>query len=196
MFRQARWDEPIIFEMGHPGRRGHIVLQVEEEIEQIVGSVATILPQELQRKSAPRLPELSEAEIVRHFTRLSQMNYCVDLGLYPLGSCTMKYNPKIDELLAGSTSITGIHPYQDERTAQGILEILYKLSQWLAEITGTHEVCLQPAAGAQGEFLGALMMRAYHEENGQLEERTELIVEVWPDSRLWLFPLMRTVALI
>ena len=179
MFRQARWDEPIIFEMGNPGRRGHIVPQVEEEIKEAVGSVETILPSKLQRKNGLRLPELSEAEVVRHFTRLSQMNYCVDLGLYPLGSCTMKYNPKINELLAASASMTAIHPYQDERTAQGILEILYKLSRWLAEITGTHEVCLQPAAGAQGEFLGALMMRAYHEENDQLEERTELIV---PDS--------------
>ena len=179
MFRQARWDEPIILEMGKPGRRGHIVPQVEKEIKEAVGSVETILPSKLQRKSGLRLPELSEAEVVRHFTRLSQMNYCVDLGLYPLGSCTMKYNPKIDELLAGSTSMTGIHPYQDERTVQGILEILHKLSQWLAEITGTHEVCLQPAAGAQGEFLGALMMRAYHKENDQLEKRTELIV---PDS--------------
>ncbi len=139
----------------------------------------TLLPEKLHRKKAPELPELSEVEVVRHFIRLSQMNYSVDLGFYPLGSCTMKYNPKIDDLIARSATITNIHPYQDHRTVQGILEILYRLSQWLAEITGTYEVSLQPAAGAHGEFLGALIMRAYHKSNHQLEEKTELIV---PDS--------------
>ena len=179
MFKQASWDEPVIFEMGHPGRRGHIVPEVEEEIKRTVGKVKTLLPEKLQRKKAPRLPELSEVEVLRHFIRLSQMNYSVDLGFYPLGSCTMKYNPKVDDLLAGSTSITNIHPYQDPRTVQGILEILYKLSRWLAEITGTYKVSLQPAAGAHGEFLGALIMHAYHKSNHQLGEKTELIV---PDS--------------
>jgi glycine dehydrogenase subunit 2 len=107
------------------------------------------------------------------------MNYCVDLGLYPLGSCTMKYNPKIDDFLVGSTMITNIHPYQDVGTVQGILKIMYTLSHWLAEITGTYAVSLQPAAGAHGEFLGALIMRAHHKSNHQLAERDELIV---PDS--------------
>lgn len=165
--------------MGHLGRIGHIVPEVEEEIKRTVGKVSTLLPEKLQRKRAPRLPELSEVEVLRHFIRLSQMNYGVDLGFYPLGSCTMKYNPKVDDLLAGSTSITNIHPYQDPRTVQGILEILYKISRWLTEITGTYEVSLQPAAGAHGEFLGALIMRAHHKSNHQLGQRTELIV---PDS--------------
>ena len=179
MFRQARWDETVIFELGHLGRRGHIVPHVEEEIQQVTGDPKLQFPEEVRRQTPLKLPELSEVEVVRHYVRLSQMNYGVDLGFYPLGSCTMKYNPKINEKLAKLPQITSIHPYQDGETVQGILEILYKLSRWLAEITGTHEVCLQPAAGAHGEFLGALIMRAHHKFNNEDRKRTELIV---PDS--------------
>ncbi len=179
MFRQARWNEPVIFELGHLGRRGHIIHKVEEEIQQAVGDPKMQIPEKMRRQNLPKLPEMSEVEVVRHYTRLSQMNYSVDLGFYPLGSCTMKYNPKINEKLAKLPKITFIHPYQDSETVQGILEILYKLSHWLAEITGTDEVSLQPAAGAHGEFLGALIMKAYHKFNSEDEKRTELIV---PDS--------------
>jgi len=179
MFRQARWNERIIFELGRPGRRGCTIPKVKKEIQRVVGDPKAFLPEKLRRKTLPRLPELSEVEVVRHYVRLSQMNFGVDSGFYPLGSCTMKYNPKIDEVLAKLPSITLIHPYQDERTVQGVLEIMYRLSRWLAEITGTHEVSLQPAAGAHGEFLGTLIMRAYHKLNDELEKRTELVV---PDS--------------
>ncbi|UCG45209.1 MAG: aminomethyl-transferring glycine dehydrogenase subunit GcvPB [Candidatus Bathyarchaeota archaeon] len=179
MFRQARWNERLIFELGWPGRRGYVVPKVEKEILEAVGGLKTLLPQELQRRTPPQLPELSEAEVVRHYIRLSEMNYGVDSGFYPLGSCTMKYNPKVDEVIAKSPHITMTHPYQDERTVQGTLEILYLLANWLAEITGTFEVSLQPAAGAHGEFLGTLIMRAFHKSNDELEKRTELIV---PDS--------------
>ena len=179
MFKQARWDEPTIFEMGRPGSRGYTLPKLEKEIVEAVKSPEEIIPEKMRRKNAPKLPELSEVEVVRHFTRLSQMNYGVDSGLYPLGSCTMKYNPKVNEVLARHKGIAWIHPYQDESTVQGILEILYRLSRWLAEITGTKEVCLQPSAGAHGELLGTLIMRAYHKLNGELEERKEIIV---PDS--------------
>jgi len=179
MFRQADWNEPLIFNLGRNGRRGHILPMVEEEIRRTVGDVNMLIPENMRRKSQLRLPELSEVEVVRHFTRLSEMNYGVDSGLYPLGSCTMKYNPKINELLANLPTINMVHPYQDESTVQGILEILYRLERWLAEITGTYEVCLQPAAGAHGEFLGTSLMRAYHNFNGGLEKRREVIV---PDS--------------
>jgi len=191
MFRQARWNEPVIFELGYPGRRGHITPKAEKEIQQVAGDQKEFLPEKLRRKTPPKLPELSEVEVVRHYTRLSQMNYGVDLGFYPLGSCTMKYNPKIDEVLARSPAITSLHPYQDERTVQGMLEIMYKLSQWLTEITGTHEVCLQPAAGAHGEFLGALIMRAHQKLNNKLHEKTELIV---PDSAHGTNPASGTMA--
>jgi len=179
MFRQARWNERMIFELGCLGRRGCTIPKVKKEIQRVVGDTKAFLPEKLRRKTLPKLPELSEVEVVRHYVRLSQMNFGVDSGFYPLGSCTMKYNPKIDEVLAKLPSITLIHPYQDERTVQGVLEIMYRLSRWLAEITGTHEVSLQPAAGAHGEFLGTLIMRAYHKLNDELEKRTELIV---PDS--------------
>ena len=191
MFRQARWNEPVIFELGHPERRGHVIPQVEKEIQRVVGDPNAQFPEEMRRKNPPKLPELSEVEVVRHYIRLSQMNYGVDLGFYPLGSCTMKYNPKINEKLAGMPQVTAIHPYQDGETVQGILEILYKLSKWLAEITGTHEVSLQPSAGAHGEFLGALIMRSHHRFNNEDRKRTELIV---PDSAHGTNPASGTMA--
>lgn len=191
MFKQAYWKEPVIFQLGHKGRRGHITPKIEDEIKQTVRDAMARLPKEMLRQKPPALPQLSEVEVVRHYTRLSQMNYGVDLGFYPLGSCTMKYNPKLNEFITSQTSLTELHPYQDESTVQGILEILYTLANWLAEITGTHEVCLQPAAGAQGELLGALIMRAHHKFNGNLQEKTELIV---PDSAHGTNPASGTMA--
>lgn len=179
MYKQASWNEPVIFTLGKSGRVGHVIPEVEEEIKATVGDLKTAVPENLQRTTKPNLPELSEVEVARHFIRLSEMNYGVDSGFYPLGSCTMKYNPKINENLASTPAINMVHPYQDESTVQGILEILYRLERWLAEITGTYEVCLQPAAGAHGEFLGTLLMRAYHKFKGESEKRTEVIV---PDS--------------
>ena len=179
MFKQAKWNERVIFNLGKNGRRGHILPKIEEQVKNAVGNLNTLIPSNMRRTSQPRLPELSEVEVVRHFTRLSEMNYGVDSGFYPLGSCTMKYSPKINEELASLPTISLVHPYQDETTAQGVLEILYRLERWLAEITGTYEVCLHPAAGAHGEFLGTLLMRAYHKMNGDCEKRSEVIV---PDS--------------
>jgi glycine dehydrogenase subunit 2 len=179
MYKQGSWDEPIIFSLGKKGRRGYIIPRVEEEIEKSVSSPDLSIPAKMCRPDVPRLPELSEVEVVRHFTRLSEMNYGVDSGLYPLGSCTMKYNPKINELLAGLETLNMLHPYQDESTVQGILEIMYNLERWLSELTGTHEVCLQPAAGAHGELLGTLLMHACLKSNNECEKRTEVIV---PDS--------------
>ncbi len=190
-FRQARWTEPIIFELGSTYTAPNSTTKVDYSITQKVGETNSFLPKNMLRRSLPELPQLSEGEVVRHFTRLSQMNYGVDLGLYPLGSCTMKYNPKINDILAGLPSLTHLHPNQDEKTAQGILQILYVLGTWLAEITGTHEVSLQPAAGAHGEFLGTLIMRAYHKFNGNLSERNELII---PDSAHGTNPASATMA--
>jgi glycine dehydrogenase subunit 2 len=191
MVRQAQWDEPVIFSLGRKGRRGSSLPSIEEEIAKLMGNAADRLPKAIKRTHPPKLPELSEVEVVRHFTRLSQMNYGVDSGFYPLGSCTMKYNPKINDLLTSAAGLSQLHPYQDETTVQGILEILYTLSKWLAEITGTYEVCLQPSAGAHGELLGALLMRAYHKHNGNAEKRIELIV---PDSAHGTNPASGTMA--
>ncbi len=179
MYRQTSWNEPVIFSLGRIGRRGHISPEAEKEVIEAVGDLNSLIPRNLQRKNKPGLPELSEVEVVRHFTHLAEMNYGTDSGLYPLGSCTMKYNPKINELLGGLPMLSQTHPYQDESTIQGILEILHTLERWLSDITGTYEVCLQPAAGAQGEFLGALLMRAYFQESKEYRGRTEMIV---PDS--------------
>ena len=129
MFKQARWNEPVIFELGYSGRRGYVVPKLENGISETVDDPEELIPETMRRKNPPKLPELSEVEVVRHFIRLSQMNYGVDSGFYPLGSCTMKYNPKINEALVRHNGIAWIHPYQDSSTVQGILEILYKLSR-------------------------------------------------------------------
>jgi glycine dehydrogenase subunit 2 len=179
MFRQAKWDERVIFNLGKNGRRGHILPEAEEEVKNAVGDLNTLIPSNMRRTSQPRLPEVSEVEGTRHFMRLSEMNYGVDSGLYPLGSCTMKYNPKINEELASLPAISMLHPYQNESTVQGALETLYSLERWLAEITGTYEVCLHPAAGAHGEFLGTLLMRECLRTKGDCEKRSEVVV---PDS--------------
>jgi glycine dehydrogenase subunit 2 len=179
MFKQASWNELVIFSLGKKGRRGHVLPKAEDEVTRTVGTANLLVPENMLRTARPALPELSEVQVVRHFLRLSEMNYGVDLGLYPLGSCTMKYNPKINDFLASLPSLSMLNPCQDASTIQGILEILYRLERWLAEITGTYEVCLQPAAGAHGEFLGALLTRAYHRLNGENEKRSEIIV---PDS--------------
>jgi glycine dehydrogenase subunit 2 len=179
MCKQASWNEPVILRLGRKGRSGHILPQAEDEVRRAVGNLDQLLPENMRRTQKLNLPELSEVEVARHFTRLSEMNYGIDSGLYPLGSCTMKYNPKINELLARLPTLCMVHPYQDESTVQGILEILYRLERWLSEITGTYEVCLHPAAGAQGEFLGTLLMHECLKQNGECERRTEIIV---PDS--------------
>jgi glycine dehydrogenase subunit 2 len=124
------------------------------------------------------LPEVTEIEVVRHYTRLSQENFGVDLGIYPLGSCTMKYNPKVCDAIAASHKIRELHPYQDVRTVQGILQVLYEASEFLANIVGMSEITLQPSAGAHGEYTGVLLMRAYHRDRGD-GKRDEVLI---PDS--------------
>ena len=180
VFRQARWGEPLIFELSREGRVGSTVPEVEEGIRDIVGEVESLVPASLLRREAPPLPRVSEVEVLRHFIHLSQMNYGVNSGrFYPLGSCTMKYNPIVNEAVASDPRLLSAHPYQDVSTVQGILEVLYRLKVWLMELTGMDDMSLQPAAGAHGEFLGNLIVRAYHASMGELEKRREMIV---PDS--------------
>ncbi len=169
MFRQAKYDEPLIFELGDEGRSGFMLPEFDIE--------DNLLPQALKRRDVPKIPNMSELEVVRHYTRLSQMNFGVDNGFYPLGSCTMKYNPKFSEELAAMASATEIHPHQDQSTVQGALRIMYELQHMLCEIGGMDAVTLQPAAGAHGEFTGLLIAKAYHEANG--EDRTEIVL---PDT--------------
>ena len=172
-FRQAKWAEPIIFEVSKFNKQG---LLIDSEFrDDAVKALKEYVPKDLLRENDPPIPNLSEVEVVRHFTRLAQMSYGVDVGPVPLGSCTMKYNPKISEELALRDEIVNIHPYQDEETVQGILEIIYVMQKWFAEITGTDICSLQPPAGASGEFVGALMIRKYHEDRGE-SWRNEMII--------------------
>jgi glycine dehydrogenase subunit 2 len=135
------------------------------------------IPQEHQRVEAPGLPEVGERDLVRHFTRLAQRNYGVDTGFYPLGSCSMKYNPKVADAAAALPGFSRLHPLQPEQTVQGALELLWRLEQELCEITGMVGATFQPAAGASGELTGLLLMRAYHERRG--ERRRRIVI---PDS--------------
>ncbi len=143
-----------------------------------VASVTTDIPSSLLRQQPPLLPEVSELEVVRHYTSLSQKNFSIDTQFYPLGSCTMKYNPRAAHRVASLTAALQRHPLADNFHSQGVLQCLYELQQYLTEITGMHAVALSPMAGAQGEFTGIAMIRAYHEQRDD-DQRTEIIV---PDS--------------
>lgn len=164
----------LIFEVSHPGRRAYS-LPANDVPEK---DLSTMIPSEFIRETAVPLPEVSEVDVVRHFTNLSNKNYGVDTGFYPLGSCTMKYNPKINEDMAALNGFTTLHPYQPESTVQGALELMYNLDQMLSEISGMERVSLQPAAGAHGELTGLMIIKAYHASRGD-HKRNKIIV---PDS--------------
>jgi len=165
--------EPLLFEISSPGRVGFSLPQLdvpEKPIEELI-------PVAYLRKVPANLPELSEPDVIRHFTHLSQENYSIDSGFYPLGSCTMKYNPKVNEVTVNQPGFRDIHPLQPEPTVQGALHLMYDLQASLCQIAGMDAFTLQPAAGAHGELTGLLMIQAYHRSRG--EARTEIIA---PDS--------------
>ncbi|MBU5335006.1 aminomethyl-transferring glycine dehydrogenase subunit GcvPB [Intestinibacter bartlettii] len=164
----------LLIEVSKEGRKSYSLpkLDVEEQ------KLTDMLDYNMIKKTDLELPELSELDVVRHYTLLSNKNFGVDTGFYPLGSCTMKYNPKIDEDMAALKGFTSLHPYQPAKTAQGALELMYNLSESLAEITGMDKVTLQPSAGAHGEFTGLMIIKAYHQHRGD-SKRTKVIV---PDS--------------
>jgi len=161
--------EPLLCELSISGRRGVQYPKPDVPVSKI--------PDTLIREALP-MPELSEIDVVRHFTRLSQLNHCIDTGFYPLGSCTMKYNPKINEETARLPGFALTHPFQPIETIQGNLELMYHLQEWLKEIGGFAGVTLQPAAGAHGELTGVLIVRAYHEDRGE-SKRIKILI---PDS--------------
>ena len=158
--------EPLIYEISVAGREG--VRMPDCDVPE------TELPDDLIRDEVG-LPEVSEMQVVRHFVNLSHLNHSIDTGFYPLGSCTMKYNPKINEDVARLPGFAHLHPLTDEEGSQGALALMYQLQQWLAEISGFAAISLQPAAGAQGEFAGILMIRKYHRERGD-EQRTKILI--------------------
>lgn len=161
--------EPTIYELSAPGRVGVRFPKPDVPL--------TSLPDGFIRADLP-LPEVAEVDVVRHFTRLSRLNYGIDLGLYPLGSCTMKYNPRVNEAAARLPGFAFAHPCQPEETVQGSLLLMFELQEWLKEIAGFSAVSLQPAAGAHGELTGIMIIRAYHQSRGDLK-RTKVLI---PDS--------------
>jgi glycine dehydrogenase subunit 2 len=163
--------QPTLFELSRPGRGGGKIPHPPKD-------ALSRIPADLRRSIPPALPELAEPEATRHYVNLSQLNHAVDTGFYPLGSCTMKYNPKVNEWAARLPGFANLHPEAPDEVAQGTLELLWELEAMLAEIAGMQAVTLQPAAGAQGELTGILMIRAYHRSRGDVE-RSEVLV---PDS--------------
>ena len=169
----TRAPEPTIFEKSRPGRRSYSLpaLDVPEaEPEQALPGVelTTVLP---------GLPEVAELDLVRHFTRLSQRNHGIDVGFYPLGSCSMKYNPRLAETAAALPGFRALHPWAPEEAAQGTLQMLWELERMLGELTGMPAATFQPAAGAHGELCGLMLIRAYHSDRG--DARRTIVV---PDS--------------
>jgi glycine dehydrogenase subunit 2 len=159
-------NEGLVFEKSSPGKRAYKLPPLDvPEVD------PAALLGDAHRESTGSLPELSEIEIIRHFTRLSTWNYAIDLGMYPLGSCTMKYNPRVNELVARIEGLAEAHPYQPEALSQGSLEIVALLEKCLIDITGMDAITLQPAAGAHGEFTGILLVRAYHESKGNARKK-------------------------
>lgn len=167
-------ERPLIFELSKPGRKAYSLPRCD--VPQL--ALEEMVPKECLRGEDARLPEVSEVDVIRHFTRLSRLNYGVDSGFYPLGSCTMKYNPKVNEDVASLPGFTQVHPLQPDEAVQGCLEILYRMDRLLSEITGMDRFSFQPAAGAHGEMTGLMIIKAYHRYRGDAK-RNKIIV---PDS--------------
>lgn len=164
--------EALLFELSRPGRRGVELPAVDVPAQPI----ENLIPAESVRADLP-LPELAEPTVIRHYTHLSQRNYSIDSGFYPLGSCTMKYNPKVNEDVARMSGFARLHPNTPDEQAQGALQVLFEMQQTLSAIAGMDDCTLQPAAGAHGELLGLMLIRAYHEAKGQLQKDTILVPE-------------------
>jgi glycine cleavage system P protein (glycine dehydrogenase) subunit 2 len=173
----------LIYEKSRPGRTSYTLPRT--------GLPAPEIPPELRRAEPPRLPEVAEPELVRHFTEMTTRNFGVDTGFYPLGSCTMKHNPRINEVVARLPGFADLHPLQDEDGAQGALELMWRLQAILAEVCGLDAVSLQPAAGSQGEVTGLMLMRAYFADRGEDEQRRKIVV---PDTAHGTNPASVTMA--
>jgi glycine dehydrogenase subunit 2 len=179
-YRQARWNEPIICEMGGEGERGVLIPQVDRAVSSAVVEGAANIPPQMRRGAVPKLPEISQAEVLRHYLRLSQETLAP--GLVPdfgMATSTMKYNPPVNEQLARNPKLSCLHPLQDEATTQGILEIIYKLEQLLKEISGMNRASLQPRGGSQAIYANIAMIRAYHAKHRELSQRDEIVTTIF-----------------
>lgn len=179
-FHQAKWDEPIIFELSQKGERGILVPEAEEEIVNKVGDGVSSIPKAMRRKELPNLPEINQKRVLMHYLRLSQEtlggDFNVEIGQ---GTCTVKYNPKINDKLASTEKMTELHPLQDESTVQGILEIMYKTDLCMREISGMDQFTFQPGGGSQAIMTMASLVRMYHRINGEEDQRDEIITTIY-----------------
>jgi glycine dehydrogenase subunit 2 len=165
--RGLAFNEPLIFEQGSPGRMGYSLPACDVPAK----AAERLVPSHLLRDELPGLPEVSEVDVVRHFTRISQWNFGIDLGFYPLGSCTMKYNPRVNEDAARLPGFAKAHPYLPDALAQGALRLMWELERYLADVSGLDRISLQPSAGAHGELAGVMMIRAYHQAQGNVRRK-------------------------
>jgi glycine dehydrogenase subunit 2 len=174
-FQAARWGEPLIMQLGSPGERGIIPPPADAQIRKGAGKAAARIPPTLRRKAPPQLPEVSQQTVLRHFTRLSQMTMGVDVTPDMMGTCTMKYSPRVNDHMARLPQLADLHPLQDESTMQGLLEIICGMGRIMCEIAGMDAFSFQPGSGAQGIYTNACIIRAYHQSRGELEQRREII---------------------
>lgn len=176
-YRSAIWDEPLIMEMSVAGRRAQHFDEVEQKVRDLVGSVASLLPCAPRRAAPPALPELSEPDILRHYLHLSQETLGM-MGISLFGTCTMKYNPRLNEALAALPEVANIHPQQHPDTLQGMLEIIYRMDQCLRALSGMDQFVFQPAGGADAAYTHAVVTRAYHAARGEGEKRNQIITSI------------------
>jgi glycine dehydrogenase subunit 2 len=179
-FHQAKWDEEVIFELHTPGARGIHFPEVENEIAASVGDGLSAIPASMRRTAPPALPEVSQMRVLKHYLRLSQQNLGADFNIdIGQGTCTIKYNPKVNEQIAASPKAKDLHPFQDECTVQGALRVMYELEQFFKEISGLDRFSLQPSSGSHAILTMAAMMHKYHEVRGQADVRDELITTIF-----------------
>ena len=176
-YHAVKWNEPVIYELSREGVRGQLVAEVEDGVKSSIGDVESRIPANMRRTTPPNLPEISEPEVMTHYLHLSQQTFGVDSGInVGVGTCTMKYNPKVNDQLARMPQVADIHPFQHEDTVQGVLEIMYTMTKWLGEITGMEEINLQPGGGSHAVYTNCCITRAYHKSRGELNQRFEAIV--------------------
>lgn len=179
-FHQAQWNESIIFELSRKGERGILVPKAEKAVEDQVGILEDLIPSSMQRKTPPVLPEISQPRVLRHYMRLSQETLGADVNIeIGQGTCTVKYSPKINDQLARLPEMTELHPRQDPETVQGILKIMHETDLYMREISGMDRFTFQPAGGSQAIMVMAALARAYHEANGEGEQRDEVITTIY-----------------
>ena len=176
-YHAAVWDEPLVMELGHPGRRGQVFPEVEPTVKKAVGEARALIPAGMARAEAPRLPELSEPEVQRHYLHLSQETLGM-MGISLFGTCTMKYNARVSEAVSMRPELAEVHPYQPEDTLQGILEIIHSFDLILRELSGMDQFIFQAGGGADAAYTHCCMTRAYHRARGQLEQRNEIITSI------------------